>query len=524
VWYRRAVFYQIYPLSFQDGDGDGRGDLRGILSRVDHLAWLGVDAVWLCPVYPSPMDDFGYDIADYCAVDPVFGSIDDFDRLLDALHRRGIRLVLDFVPNHTSDRHPWFEESRASRNNPKSDWYIWADPRPGGGPPNNWLGRFGGSAWTWEPRRQQYYLHSFLESQPELNVGEPRVMDALAEVMRFWLRRGVDGFRIDAAAVLAKDPQLRDDPPNPEADDDTPPPERQRRDHSDGQPASVDLLATMRSVADEFRDRVLLGEVDTSKDRIGKFYGTPERPALHLPLSYLLLEADWNAAGLVEAILGYLRSLPAHGWPLWAIGGQDKKRIASAVGERQAPNAALLALTLPGTPLFYAGDEIGMQQVCRPDVEPRDPFEKLVPGYGLNRDPERAPMTWDETPNAGFTSGRPWLPIADDWPRRNVAVERADPASILHVYRRILALRRAEPALVEGDMEGLAADGDVLRFARRMLDRRLHVAVNPVGEARTIRLPDAGRILVSTCAGRDGERVARDVRLSGDEGVVVATD
>jgi alpha-glucosidase len=521
VWHRRAVIYQIYPLSFQDTGGDGRGDLKGIVARLGHLSWLGVDAVWLCPVYRSPLADFGYDITNHEDIDPVFGTLDDFDRLLHELHAREIRLLLDFVPNHTSDAHPWFAESRSSRDNAKHDWYLWADARADGGPPNNWLSRFGGSAWEWEPRRRQYYLHSFLKSQPELNLRNPSVRAALADVMRFWLRRGVDGFRIDAAAVLAKDAQLRDDPPNPDFGPDRPPPERFRRDHSERGFESIEWLAEMRAVSDEFSERVLLGEVDTARDRLPKFYGSRERPALHLPLNYLLMEVPWRADALAKQIGEYLSSIPDHGSPLWAIGGQDKPRVATKQGPSRARNVALLALTLPGTPLLYAGDELGMQQVPRPSEEVRDPFERQVPGYGLNRDPERTPMQWDGSENAGFTTGTPWLPVSNDHTERNVEAQRRDAKSILQLYRRLIALRHTEPALADGALEKLEPRGELLSYVRRVPGHRLRVLLNIGDRSQTVPLGEGHRILLSTHLDREGVATG-SVELRADEGLIVA--
>lgn len=341
-WWQQGIIYQIYPLSFQDTDGDGRGDLPGILSHLDYLTWLGIDAVWLGPIYPSPMADFGYDIADFTSVHPLFGSLADLDRLIEALQTRHIRL-LDFVPNHTSDRHPWFIESRSSRHNPKREWYVWADPGPDGGPPNNWLSRFGGSAWEWEAAIGQYYYHAFLKEQPDLNWRNPRVRAAMANVLRFWLRRGVDGFRVDAAAVLAEDVLLRDEPPNPEADARTPPPERHKRVYTDSRPEVLEWLAELCAVVEEFPDRVLLGEVDTTGDRLAQFYGDRERPLLHLPLNYRLLDTPWQAQDIAAMIEAYLEALPPHAWPNWVIGSHDKTRVASIVGTAQARVAAMPA-------------------------------------------------------------------------------------------------------------------------------------------------------------------------------------
>ncbi|HEY0419247.1 MAG TPA: alpha-amylase family glycosyl hydrolase, partial [Acetobacteraceae bacterium] len=358
TWWQKGILYQIYPLSYQDSDGDGRGDLPGLISRLDYLAWLGVDAVWLSPIYPSPMLDCGYDISDFTGVHPAFGTLDDFDRLCSGLHARSIRLILDFVPNHTSNVHPWFEESRSSHTNPRRDWYVWCNPGPDGGPPNNWLSRFGGSAWEFDERTGQYYYHAFLAEQPDLNWRNPAVRRAMADVLRFWMRRGVDGFRVDAAAVLAEDALLRDDPPNPCFGKDTPPPERFARAYTDSQPESLDYMAELRATVDEFPARVLLGEVDTSPDKLPDFYGG-DPPRLHLPLNYQLLDVPWKAQTIAAAIRDYFGTLPPGAWPDWVIGSHDKPRIASRIGRAQARVAAMLLLTLHGTPILYAGDEIG---------------------------------------------------------------------------------------------------------------------------------------------------------------------
>jgi alpha-glucosidase len=520
-WYQSAVFYQIYPLSFQDSDGDGKGDIQGILSRLDHLTSLGVDAVWLGPVYPSPMDDLGYDISDFEGVDPVFGRLSDMDELLRALHERRIRLVLDFVPNHTSSAHPWFSESRSSRDNPRHDWYIWADAKPDGSPPSNWLSRFGGSAWTWEPRRQQYYCHSFLASQPDLNWHNPAVRSAMKEALRFWLRRGVDGFRIDAAAVLAKDPLLREDPPNPDADESTPPPQRLKPVSNDARSQSLVWLRELRSVTDEFDGTVLLGEVDTAPELLPGFYGTPAEPILHLPLNYLLLDSAWDASTLADRIREYLDAVPAHGGAVWAIGGQDKKRIASRVGPFQARNVAMLALTMRGAPLIYAGDELGMGNTPIPSEEAVDAFERRVPGYGLNRDPERTPMQWDDGPNAGFTTGTPWLRLGPDHRERNVREQARDPRSLFNLYRALVELRGEELALARGTVEDVASHGSVLSYVRRAGARRLLVALNLSHEAVSFGAPEAGRLLISTMLDRTRAAIGPVVDLRADEGIIV---
>jgi alpha-glucosidase len=519
-WWRRAVIYEVALISFQDSNGDGKGDLTGLMQRVDHLRWLGVDALWLTPIQPGPMRDFGYDIADYCAVDPAFGTMEEFDRLLAALHHAGIRLILDLVPNHTSSEHPWFKESRASRSNEKAAWYLWSDPAANGGPPNNWKSRFGGATWEWCEARQQFYCHTFLLEQPDLNWRNREVRDAIAEVMRFWLARGVDGFRVDASAVLIKDDLLRDNPPNPDATDEMPPPQRDLPVFTDDRPEAMSCIEMMREVVDEYDHRVLCGEVQGKTDRIGHFYGA-EKPRLHLPLNFALLDTAWNALSLQAAIDAYFNALPDNAWPVWVIGGHDKRRVASRIGQAQARVLAMLLMTIRGTPFFYMGDEIGMERSPIPADRVQDPFEKLVPGYGLGRDSERTPMRWDEGPHGGFTSGEPWLPMPGKT-ARNVAAQRKDERSILHLYRRLIELRRKERALVEGDYQPLRARNDVICYGRSLAERRLLVGLNVCNEPRRWDFEARGKQLISTCLDHHRDTIAGSILLRANEGVVVA--
>jgi alpha-glucosidase len=521
-WWRQAVIYEIAPISFQDSNGDGKGDLRGLLQRIDHLVWVGVGAVWLTPIQKSPMRDFGYDIADYCAIDPVYGTMEDFDRLLEALHRAGIRLILDLVPNHTSSEHPWFGESSSSRSNPKADWYLWSQPADNGGPPNNWKSRFGGSAWTWCEAREQFYCHTFLTEQPDLNWRNDEVRQAFADVMRFWLERGVDGFRVDASAVLIKDDLLRDNPPKPDATDKTPPPQRDTPVFNDDRPEAMSCIEMMRQVLDEYDQRILCGEVQGKTDRIGHFYGST-KPRLHLPLNFALLDADWSALSLQAAIDAYFNALPEHAWPVWVIGGHDKRRVASSIGKVQARVLAMLLLTIKGTPFFYMGDEIGAERSPVPPDRVQDPFEKLVPGYGLGRDGERTPMRWDGDRRGGFTSGEPWLPIASDQ-SRNVAEQREDKRSMLHLYRQLIRLRRDEPALVEGDYQAVRARNDVICYARMLGERKLLVALNISQEPRRWEFDGRGRQLLSTALDDCRDEVAQSVILRGNEGAIIAIE
>jgi alpha-glucosidase len=519
AWWQSSVIYEIALISFQDSNGDGKGDLVGLLSRLDYLKWLGVDAVWLTPIYKSPFRDLGYDISDYCAVDPAFGSLDDLDRLIGTLHEAGIRLILDLVPNHTSNDHAWFSESSRSRDNAKADWYIWADPAETGGPPNNWLSRFGGSAWEWCEARGQYYYHSFLVEQPDLNWRNRDVQAAIAEVMRFWLDRGVDGFRVDASAVLIKDDLLRDNPPNPHGEG-KPPPQRYTPVFTDDRPETMRCIEFMRQIIDGYRGRLLCGEVQGKTDRIGHFYGT-ERPRLHLPLNFALLDSNWDAPSLQASIDAYFNALPDGAWPVWVIGGHDKQRIASKLGQAQMRVVAMLLMTLKGTPFFYMGDEIGRERVPIPPERVRDPFEKLVKGYGLCRDPERAPMRWDDSPRGGFTTGEPWLPLETEG-ARNVEQQRAEERSTLQLFRRLIALRKAHSCLQHGDYKSVRSRNDILAFKRVLGPSALLVALNLSAEPRKWQWGGCGRPLVSTHLDRQTEALQDgSILLRGNEGVIV---
>jgi alpha-glucosidase len=519
-WWQRAVFYEITPISFQDSNGDGKGDIQGLISRIDYLEWLGIDAVWLTPIFRSPMLDLGYDITDFCDVDGVFGTMEDVDRLITLLHERQIRVILDFVPNHTSDQHPWFQESRFSRTNPKRDWYVWASAGANGGPPNNWLSRFGGSAWQWDDRTGEYYYHSFLKEQPDLNWRNPEVRHAMADVLRFWLRRGVDGVRMDASAVLIEDELLRDDPRDPAATSKTPPPQRLKRIFTDDRRESLKCLEEIRKIIDEFPDRVLAGEVQGKTDRIGHFYGE-ECPRCHLPLNFALLDSPWDALSLQANIDAYLNAIPQDAWPDWVIGGHDKKRAASKTGQAQARILATLLLTLRGTPFFFAGDELGMEQVSISPEAAQDPFEKFVPGYDLSRDPQRTPMRWDETHCAGFTTAEPWLPIGSDFQSNNVARLQKDRRSILWLYRRLIQLRRKEPALMVGDHIPVRSRDGLLMHKRSWQGQEILVALNLVAEPRRFEWNAAGRLLLSTYLDTSDVEVKSPVVLRADEGVII---
>lgn len=517
-WWQRGIIYQIYPRSFMDSSGDGIGDLRGIAEKLDYLAWLGVDGLWLSPIFPSPMADFGYDVSDYVGVHPIFGTLDDFDHLLAEAHRRGIRIVLDLVPNHTSNEHPWFLESRASRDNPKRDWYIWRDAKPDGAPPNNWLAYFGGSAWTWDDATGQYYLHSFLPEQPDLNWRNPEVKRAMFDAIRVWLRRGVDGFRIDVIDRMIKDDQFRDNPPDPnwvEGRDN--PAAQYLRVYSENRPGIHQLIREFRAVFDEFPDRVSIGEIayTLNPSIITAFYGEPNQPfgtELHLPFNFALTLLDWKAEAVRGFVDAYEGMIPAHGWANYVLGNHDQPRMASRVGDGQARVAAMLLLTLRGTPFLYYGDELGIRDVDIPAEQYQDPQGINL---GISRDPQRTPMQWSAAPNAGFTMPgvAPWLPVAPDYQTVNVEAEQGDPRSMLTLHKRLIDLRRSDAALSLGSYQPLDAPEGVFAFGR---GGQYMVALNFTGDVKRIAL--SGEIVLSTHLDREG--AVETIDLRPNEGVI----
>ncbi len=522
-WWRHGIFYQVYPRSFQDSNADGVGDIAGIIDRLPYLLALGVDAIWLSPIFPSPMADFGYDIADYTGIDPLFGSIEDFDALISAVHASGLKLILDLVPNHTSDQHPWFIESRRSRDAQKRDWYIWREPAADGGPPNNWMSEFGGSAWAYDAATRQYYYHAFLAQQPDLNWRNPEVRQAIHDVMRFWLRKGVDGFRVDVIWHLIKDAEFRDNPSNPNYSEGRPPHEKILTRYSNDQPEVHDVIAQMRRVIDEFDARVLIGEIYLPFERLVAYYGK-DLSGAHLPFNFALLSAPWNARSVEKIIADYEAALPAGAWPNWVLGNHDRPRVASRVGQAQARVAAMLLLTLRGTPTLYYGDEIGMHQVAIAPDQVRDPFEKNVPGIGVGRDGCRTPMQWNATSHAGFSTATPWLPLSDDFAQENVINLEADTRSILALYRALIDLRKKLPQLMSGDYVPIAAQGDMLLYRRQRAGATVVIALNLGAEPVSIASEAAGldgEILLSTFLDRQGEKIQGVLDLRGNEGAII---
>jgi alpha-glucosidase len=513
AWWQSAVIYEVYPRSFQDSNGDGIGDLDGIIERLDYLVDLGIDAIWVAPMYPSPMADFGYDVADYCDVDPIFGTMQDFDRLLKEAHRRGLKLILDFVPNHSSDQHPWFLESRSSRENAKRDCYLWRDE------PNNWMSNFGGSSWEWDEVTNQYYYHSFLKEQPDLNWRNPAVRTAMYDALQFWLDKSVDGFRVDVMWLIIKDDQYRDNPPNPNFSPAQSSGNSLLPVYNSNRPEVHEVVAEMRALIDSYPGRVLIGEIYLPLKDLMTYYGQDLNGA-NLPFNFLLLQCQWNAQAVAQVISEYMAMLPQGAWPNWVLGNHDNARIATRVGLSQAAMAAMLLLTLPGTLTIYYGEEIGMTNALIRPEDVQDPAEKRQPGIGMGRDPERSPMTWDCSATAGFTRGRPWLPLGSDHRAVNVEVEAGDEESILNLYRRLIALRRAHPMLAGGQLRPLTTLGNLLRYERTEENERLVIFLN-FGHSSIQVAAESGIVLAGTDSRRDTERVDNFVELRGSEGLVI---
>jgi alpha-glucosidase len=496
LWWPGAVIYQIYPRSFFDSNGDGIGDLPGVTAKLDYVASLGVDAIWLSPFFVSPMRDFGYDVADHCAVDPSFGTLADFDRLLAHAHALGLRLMIDLVCGHTADEHPWFRDSRSGASHPRADWYVWADAKPDGTPPNNWLSVFGGSAWRWEARRRQYYLHHFLPSQPSLNLRHPAVVDAMLAQARFWLDRGVDGFRVDAIDFLLHDPALRDNPPRPPENGIMPvkPFGLQHHVYDMMQPEVPALLTRLRTLVDRHPGKVLLGEVSSQEgayERIARHTGAND--ALHLAYTLRPMRGG-DAAAAVGGALQEIAAAGDRGNVCWAFSNHDVERVASRwsrKGSRPAPAQIRLLLTLlvslRGAICLYQGEELGLSEASLAHHELRDPFGiEYFPEF-RGRDGSRTPLPWlDDARHAGFTAGTPWLPVPPEHARLSVAAQEADGASTLRSWRALVAWRKAHPALVSGDLTRLDVPTPLIGFSRACPDERLFLVFNP--SARSVKL------------------------------------
>ncbi len=526
-WWQEGVIYQIYPRSFADSNGDGIGDLRGITQRLDYLRELGVDGLWLSPIHPSPMFDFGYDVSDYRGIAPEFGTLDDFRTLLAEAHARGIRIVLDLVLNHTSHLHPWFLESRSSRESPKRDWYIWHDGRGGGQPPNNWQAAFGGGAWEWDEATRQLYLHSFLVEQPDLNWRNPAVEQAMMEIVAYWLDMGVDGFRLDVINWLVKDEQLRDNPTKLLG---RRPYDRQRHIYDRNRPETIDVVRRLRALVDRWPERMLVGEVYNEPP--GNSSLSAEYCAggegLHLAFDFSLLYASWSAEDFGRVIDTWDGLLPEPCWPTWTLGNHDQRRILSRYASEsnrlaRGRVASTLVLTLRGTPFLYYGEEIGMLDVKIPRARLQDPLAKAYWPLPVGRDPARTPMQWSAAAHAGFSTVEPWLPVHPEYTEINVERAEADPGSLLHWYRRVIRLRREEVALRRGTYRRLPQGSGVLGYVREHEGERVAVLLNFESRPRPAALPTGASWRVLAASGhRVGDRIAGGTIELEPDGVLVA--
>jgi alpha-glucosidase len=498
-----GVVYQIYPRSFLDTSGDGIGDLAGITARLDHLVWLGVDALWLSPIYRSPMADFGYDVADHTDVDPVFGTLGDADALIAAAHERGLQVWLDYVPNHTSDQHPWFQASRSSREDPKRDWYVWRDPAPDGGPPNNWRAAFADvPAWTHDESTGQYYLHQFLPQQPDVNWANPELREAMLDVLRFWMDRGIDGFRADVVHLIGKDPAYPDDAPEFAGVG--------RAGHHHLPERTAEHLRAIRRTLEQPPGAVMVGEVNLpDAAQVATYVGAD---LLHLAFQFSLIHSPWRASYWRDIVRYVQREFDAVGaWPTWVLGNHDNPRVATRVGRPAAARAAMVALlTLRGVPFLFAGDELGLEDAEVP------PDRVVDPG---GRDGVRAPIPWDGSERHGW-AGEPWLPWPPAPEDHNVAAQGADEGSMLHLTRRLIALRRSATSLRIGEQEVIDVADDVLAF-RRHDDAGTHlVLINHVAEPRDLEVMGDWQVVIASDGAGEGAPFAGS--LGPDQAVVLA--
>jgi alpha-glucosidase len=483
-WFPGSVIYQIYPRSYKDTSADGIGDLQGIIAKLDYIQTLGVNAIWLSPIYPSPMLDLGYDISDYKNIDPIFGALSDFDSLVTEVHKRHLKLMLDFVPNHTSSLHPWFVESRSSKTNPKRDWYIWKDPKSDGSIPNNWISVAGGSAWEFDKKSKQYYLHSFLKDQPDLNWRNPDVVTAMSDVLRFWMQRGVDGFRVDVFYYIFKDERFLDEPVNknyrPGIDH---PNEKLKHIYSKDQPESLEMMAKFNDILDEFDDKFMVSETYVTIPETINIYAT-SKSGSHAPFNFHLIFQPFEVKSYKNIIDEFQKSIRPQDVPVYVLGNHDQSRIVTRLGsEKAARVAAMMKLTLPGTPFIYYGDEIGMTDVLIPTVKRKDTFE-------VNRDPQRTPMQWDDSLHAGFSEVEPWLPVAKNYKTVNVKKESHDQYSMLTLYKTLLRLRKTLITIHSGRYIPLTITNEyVFAYIRTFGNENLLVVLNFSSKEQIVKLP-----------------------------------
>ena len=528
-WWKTAVIYQCYPRSYQDSDGDGNGDLTGIIRRIGYLSDLGIKALWLNPIFTSPQRDNGYDVSNYTDVDPLFGDMSQLMNLIRELHSRGMHLLLDFVPNHTSDEHPWFVESRSNKTNSKRDWYVWADGKGNATPPTNWISVFGGSAWTYDNTTGQYYLHQFSEFQPDLNYNNPEVRTAFEDVLRFWLERGVDGFRIDAISHLLEDTLLRDEPVNenhsPDCGEDCY--DYLTHTYTRDYRGIHNITRGWRRVLDSFSQstpRFMVGEVYDPVDIVMSYYGTSDQPEFHFPFNFFLLgNEDWSGNNVDRIVHLWLDNMPSGEWPNWVLGNHDNHRIASKGGNYYLARAlAVLLFTLPGTPTTYYGDEILMTDVNVPEDQRQDM-------YG-DRDKERTPMQWSNETHAGFTTGNPWLPLASNYSTVNVQLEQMDNSSILTLYKNLIAMRSTYPAFKNVDnFMPVVVTSEVYAYLRRASPDSVVflVVINFAQDTVTanvtssaVAVPENAQVYLSSNNDRSGTMNLRNLSLRSGEAII----
>lgn len=521
-WWRGAVIYQVYPRSFYDSNGDGIGDLPGVTAKLDYIASLNVDAIWLSPFFTSPMKDFGYDVSDYRNVDPIFGTLSDLDKLIAEAHKRGLKIMIDQVLSHSSDQHPWFAQSRQSRTNARADWYVWADPKPDGSPPNNWLSVFGGSAWAWDSRRKQYYLHNFLTSQPDLNFHNPEVQEQVLSDVKFWLDRGVDGFRLDAINFCFHDQQLRDNPPSKAVKEGSigvrkeNPYAYQHHKFDKTRPENLQFLKKLRALLNQYPETTTVGEIgdDDSLQTMADYTSGGDK--LHMAYSFDLLTEQHGADFFRKTVDGIEKKL-TDGWPCWAIGNHDVARVATrwkAESEEQLKAYMVMLLTLRGSVCIYQGEELGL-------TEAELQYEDLVDPYGITFWPEfkgrdgcRTPMVWHhKESHGGFSDARPWLPVYHEHYSAAVALQHAEENSVLTAYRAFLGWRRTQPVLLKGDIEFLDSPKDTLVFTRSHGKQTLLIALNLSNRPATISLSSAAAPVESTPEFIGGQWQGNELKL-----------
>ncbi len=528
-WWRSAVIYQIYPLSFKDTTGNGQGDLKGIIDKLDYLNGteqsLGVDAIWINPIHPSPKKDHGYDVIDYYDIDLELGDLETFDLLVSEADKRGIKIIMDYVLNHTSSQNPWFLESRSSRDNPKANWYLWRDPKPDGSAPNNWLSVFGGPAWTFDENRGQYYMHSFLSDQPDLDWRNPEVLDEMKNVLRFWLNRGVGGFRADAIEHLFKDRDFRDEPLNPNYNPETDNP-YDALIHIYSRNQRIEILEIIKEIDEVLGNEKLnfmVSETWLCAEDLLEYHQASEKKVC-MPMNLNTLGLPWRVDKFKDFIDKYDSLLNKDHWPNYIFSNHDVSRIVDRIGESKAKSAAMLQLTLRGTPFIYYGAELGMGGVRIPPESIQDPWEKQVPGLGIDRDVARTPMQWNDDKYAGFSNADPWLPVCDNYPEINVKKELEDPNSILNLYRSLIALRHQSSALTEGDYLPLESGNEnVLAYIRESETEKKLIMINFSDDEAEVSFEfTCAGIILSTNSNRNSnaESNLKKIVLEGNEGCI----